>query len=361
MPEVFLRIAAPSWIAIALGIAPVSAAPPDPAARYVELVAAYAAGDRAVAVAGLGTIDESAIGSGMERLRGQSPTLVRAAAMLHTDRRLLERGSPDTPETRPNCESSHTKPAWQAVQFLMLDPAGTDFARRWCIAMALRDRWDGCFDAAFRWIDAGARWFPADPGILLARGALYETVAVLPTPLPRPYAIAGSQARQAALAATAERTQRLKEARRSLERALAADPALDMAQVRLGRVLWRLGEGDPARAALESVLARSRDDATLHLAHLFVARVHQDARSHDAALRAYRAALRLQPTSHAAAMGLSDALQLAGEPEEARAAVEGALAATGRRREPQSFWEYTFGDLRRATELLEHLREDVAR
>lgn len=353
------RIAAAS-IATALGIAP-SAAPPLSAARYIELVNAYAAGDRAVAVAGLGALDEGSVRSGIQSLRGQSLTLVRAAVMLHTDRRLLERGAPDGPETTPACESAHTGPAWQAVQLLMLDPAGTDFGRRWSIAMALQDRWDGCFDTAFRWIDAGARWFPTDPEILLARGGLYETVAALPSPLPRPFAIAGSQARQAALAATAERTQRLKEARRSLERALAADPALDMARVRLGRVLWRLGEGDAARASLEIVLARSRDDATLHLAHLFVARVHQDARSHDAALREYRAALELQPTSHAAAMGLSDALQLAGEPEEARAAVEGALAVAGRRLEPQSFWEYTFGGSRRATELLERLREDIAR
>jgi len=163
------------------------------------------------------------------------------------------------------------------------------------------------------------------------------------------------------LDATLTRTNHLNEAVRSLERALAADPALDMARLRQGRVLWRLRKYDAARAALESVLGRSRDDAMLHLAHLFVARVHHDAGRPDAALRDYRAALRLQPTSHAAAMGLADALQLAGEPEEARAAVEAALEVSGRRPQPQSFWEYTFGTPGQATELLDRLREDVSR
>jgi Flp pilus assembly protein TadD len=99
----------------------------------------------------------------------------------------------------------------------------------------------------------------------------------------------------------------------------------------------------------------------LHLAHLFVARVHDDAGRPQEALRAYRAALRLQPTSHPAAMGLADALQLAGQPAEARATVEEALEVSGRRPPPQSFWEYTFGTPGEAAELLDRLRDDVSR
>ena len=208
---------------------------------------------------GLSTTTPSAPGSRAwpAGLRG----VLLAALMMHTDRRLLERQAPDTPETTPACESAHMDPAWRTAQHLMLHVDGTAFARRWLIAMTLQDRWDGCFQDALRWIDAAARWFPTDPEVLLTRGTLHETVAVLPSPLPRPFAVATKRSQQAIFAANAERTHLLNEARRSLERALAVDPALDLARLRLGRVLWRLGKGDEARRALEGVLARSDDDA----------------------------------------------------------------------------------------------------
>lgn len=345
-------------IAAALGIAPV---PPLPGGRYTELVLSYASPQRAEAVAGIGALDEDALRSGVEGLRGQPAPLLRAALMLHTDRRLLERPALDATETIPACESIHTQPAAHAAQLLMLDPAGTDFVRRWSIAIALQDHWDGCFADALRWIDTGARWFPNDAQVLLVRGALHETIAALPSPLPRLSAVTTQRSQQAIFAANAERAHLLNEARRSLERAVDVDPALELARLRLGRILWRLGKGEAARVALESVLARSRDDAVVHLAHLFIARVHQDAGRHDAALREYRAALELEPTSQAAAMGLSDALQLAGEAEAARAAVERALVEAGRRPHPQPFWEYAFGNSRHAAELLDRLREEVER
>jgi tetratricopeptide (TPR) repeat protein len=360
MPEVRQGIAA-TFLAIAVGIAPASAAPPDPNARYKELVAAYAGGDRAAAVAGVGSLDDDALRNGVESLRDQSPRVLLAALMLHTDRRLLERPTPDAAERTPACESAHTEPAWRVAQYLMLHVGGTDFARRWSIALALQDRWDGCYQDAFRWIDAGARWFSTDPEVLLVRGTLYETFAALPSPLPRQFAVSTRRSQLAIFATNAERVNLLNEARRSLERALAADPALDLARLRLGRVLWRLGKGDDARRALEGVIERSRDDAVLHLAHLFVARVHQDARRDDIALREYRAAIALQPTSQPAAIGLADALQLAGQPEEARSVVEGTLAEAGRRPSPQSAWEYAYGNARQAPEFLDRLREDSAR
>ena len=121
-----------------------------------------------------------------------------------------------------------------------------------------------------------------------------------------------------------------------------------------------LGKAEQARATLEAVLARSRDDGVRHLAHLFLARVEQDAGRTDEAVRGFRAALTLQPDSQAAALGLSDALQLAGEPDAARAAVEAALAMDARRRDQQAFWEYRFADARPAARLLDALRDDVA-
>lgn len=344
-------------LAIALALAP--ARKPGPVERYVELVAAYARGDRAVAVAGVGALSQETIRLGLDRLQAEHPFLSRAAVMLHTDRRLLERQERDAAESEPACASEQTRPAWEAAQLLMLAPSTTDFARRWLIAMTLHDRYAGCVVDAFRWSDAAARAFAGDAEVLLARGTLYESVAALETP-PSPLAAsAGSRARQQAMTAAAGRDSRLAEAQRALERALVADPSVELARLRLGRVLWRLGKGKAARSALEKVTAESRDAAVLHLAHLFLARVHQDAGDADAALREFRAAHALQPTSQPAAMGLSDALQLAGDTEGARAVVEGSLAVAGRRPAPQSFWEYTFGDPRQGIELLDRLREET--
>ena len=68
---------------------------------------------------------------------------------------------------------------------------------------------------------------------------------------------------------------------------------------------------------------------------------------------------RSSPTSQPAAIGLSDALRLAGETEEARATVERTLAEAGRRPRPQSAWEYAYGNARHAPEFLDRLREDI--
>ena len=188
-------------------------------------------------------------------------------------------------EAPQGCKSAHTEPARRTAEHLMLHVDGVGFARRWTIAMALRDHWDGCFVEAQAWIDAGARWFANDPEVALTRGAIYESLAMLPSQAPSPFAASAGQWRRAGMHAVAERKRQLGEARRSLERAVSLDPALDRAQVRLARVLWHLGKGEDGRAGLEAVIARSGDDDVLHLAHLFLARVHQDAGRDEAAAR----------------------------------------------------------------------------
>lgn len=353
------RRTAAASLAVVLAAPPARAAPVDPNARYKELVAAYAAGERARAVAEVGDLDQDALRSGVEAVREYPPRLLLAALLLHTDRRLLERGAMDAAETTPLCESAHEGPAGRTVRHLLRHTEGVDLARRWSMAMALQDNWDGCVEDALRWIDSGAGWFPSDAEVLLVRGALYETIATLPSPMPRPGMASTARARQAVFTAVAERHRLLGEARRSLERATAAAPTLDAARVLLGRVLWRLGQIDAARLALETVIGRSPAPSTLHLAHLFLARVHQDAGRNDDAVREYRAALGLEPSSQAAAIGLADALQVAGFPESARTIVEGTLAEAGRRREAPAFWEYKFANARQGSGMLERLRDEV--
>ena len=345
-------------VAFTLAASSSSAAPPDPNAYYKSLVASYADGDRAAAVAGIGTLDQHELRAGVESARGYPSRLLLAALLMHTDRRLLEGRSVDV-EARQGCLSAQTEAVRRTAEHLMLQVDGVELVRRWTIAVALRDHWDGCFLDAQGWIDTGARWFAGDAEVALTRGAIYEALATLPSDAPTPYAAAAGWARTAGMVALATRRLQLTEARRSLERAVALDPGLDRAQVRLARVLWHLGKGEEGRAALDAVIARSRDGEVLHLAHLFLARVHQDAGRDAPAVAEYRAALALQPESQAAALGLADALRASGQPDAARDVVEAALAAAGRPRDRQVFWEYRTADARQGGRLLDALRDEL--
>ena len=349
-------------VALTLGVlAPARGS--DSLDRYIELVTAYAAGDRSGAVAGIGTLDEEAVRFGLASLRGRPLRLARAALMLHTDRRHLERfvpGRNEVTSVQVQCaESAHVRYALQAAQILLLTPDGRDFARRFFHAVALQDRLDECFEEAIPWIDVGAQWFPTDPAILLTRGMIYESLAAREARQREPMPPLGSRAREAHLATLLQHSERFRQARLSLERAAAADPTLGEARLRLGRVLWHLGKGDEARAVLEALIERAPEATTLHVARMFLGRIHQDAGREEAALREYRAALALQRTSQPAAIALGEALQLAGEPQAARATVEAALALAGQRQLPQSIWEYEYGQSRLAPELLQGLREDI--
>src|SRR5688500_17117631 len=112
------RLAVAVFAAVA---ASATAAPRDPNAAYKDLVAAYAAGERAAAVAGIGDLEHDAIRSGVKSLAGHVPLTLMAAVMLHTDRRLLERHVPAGADgtAHPVCaESEHARHALHAVQLL---------------------------------------------------------------------------------------------------------------------------------------------------------------------------------------------------------------------------------------------------
>jgi tetratricopeptide (TPR) repeat protein len=357
-----LRLAAAA--SVVLGVAPPSGAGAD--AHYLELVSRYVEGDRAGAVAALEDLSEGELESGIRSLRGR-PRLLRAAAMLHTDRHDLERRPLIGAEGEPLCGSRlHDRLAEHAVQQLLKQPEGRDFARRWYLAMSYQEHWGRCVNAALEWAESGLRWFPDDTTLLLERGTLLELFATLAsetttgTLLATPGARNGlpGSARQAH-ELSFERSRRLGDARRALERALLKDPALDAARLRLGRVLWRIGDASAGRAALERV-RDSAQPAVRRLARLFLGRIHEDARELDAAIREYRAALELEPTSQVAAVALAHALQLAGEPAPGREALEYALAYAGRRPDVDPFWEYPMGESRSYPELVDALREEAA-
>ena len=147
---------------------------------------------------------------------------------------------------------------------------------------------------------------------------------------------------------------------RALRSAVAADPSLHEARLRLGRVAWKLGEEAEARSILRDVLDRKPEPPTALLAHLFVGRLDEEAGRLEEAARSYEAALALDETVQSARVALSHVRLRRGDSASARAQVETALSFSGLRPEPDPFWLYPWGPSVGVEERLEALRLEAS-
>jgi tetratricopeptide (TPR) repeat protein len=228
--------------------------------------------------------------------------------------------------------------------------------------MAKRWHAEMCLAEGLRWVRNGLKWAARDPLLLLARGAMEESGSTL---LPRLRQLRPGLTptqRQEALDVQREGRIQLERAKSALEAAAAADPTLDEARLRLGRIQWRLGEEERARAAFEAVIARGGGDPGHgYLAHLFLGRVHEDARRHGDAEREYRAALEAFPQAQVAAVALGHVLHVTGRAAPARQAIQDGLGHAGRRTEGDPYWDYLQSSVAAAEALFEELRQETLR
>ncbi len=322
--------------AIVLGFAVASlAGAAKPAAikldsRYLDLLHRYARGERTEAVAALGEWSEGGLLKQVgivedARIAAErcpkcpnplAGVPLRVAAMLHADRDKVEKPEPVGREELPRCPGAHARIAGRYAAVLARDSATRDFARRFFLTTALLWQHRACFDDALLQARAGIELFPRDAELLLTAGCVLEEKAFLTT-------VSSRDAFPSALALPQEW---FKDARRDLADAVAIDPDLVLARVRLGRVLWRLGQPEPAREALEAAVARAREPDHRYLAHLFLGRIHEDAQRLDQALSEYRRAAEVYPEGQSAAVALSHALQLTGDMEGSRQVLAGGLS-----------------------------------
>jgi tetratricopeptide (TPR) repeat protein len=248
--------------------------------------------------------------------------------MLHADRDKVEKPVPLGREETPRCPGPQSKIAGRYAALMARDDATRDFARRFFLTTALLWQHAACLDDAVAEARAGIELFPRDAELYLTAGCALEERAVLTTrSVPRdvpavqkewltPFVPRDPPAEQKAW---------LEEARDDFAEAVAHDPELVLARVRLGRVLWRLGQPEAASEALAAALSRAHDARDLYLAHLFLGRVHEDGRRLDLALAEYRRALDVDPETQSAAVAVAHALQLLGEAEESRRALTRGL------------------------------------
>jgi len=318
----------------------------QPGAEYWKLLELYARGERADALLGLERFSHDALIHEYGELRAAALKMdlrgpLRAAVMLHWDRDDADRPPPAGTEQPRTCPGKQAELAGRYAALLARWPETRDFAKGFFLTVAHRCQWDFCLEAALRWARDGLKLFPRDAPLLLAVGSVLEESATL-ADVKSMEGTGGlrQRDRDALQAGLAARGQRFKEARHHFEEALAADPELTLARVRLGRVLWRLGENEAARAALEQAIRAQPEGYLLYLAHLFLGQVQEDASRLEQSVEEYRAALALDPAAQAAAVALSHALRLGGDPEGSRRVLSEALAHAGRRSVADPFWNY---------------------
>ena len=132
-----------------------------------------------------------------------------------------------------------------------------------------------------------------------------------------------------------------------------------MERQKSGFQLFLQGKRDEGRAELERVAGAAQDPGLVYLAHLFLARLHdQDGRAADAE-RAYRAALVADPAGQAAAFGLAQLLGRAGG-DAGRDLLLEALSRAPRTGRRDAYMSYHLGITNRGERELAALRAEAA-
>ncbi|MET0553803.1 MAG: tetratricopeptide repeat protein [Vicinamibacteria bacterium] len=351
------RIAVVAFAAAAAGGASASLADSLDPARL------YAAGQRAEALAAIASRSDFDRVAELKALvalsRDGTPSagaLSRAALMLHTDRILVDRAEAPAVEAAERCGSADDdRLARSIASIVVARPDSRAFARRWFVALARRSLWDVCLPFAQFIVNDGLKWFPGDAELLLVRGTAHETagsvgLTVNTARLDGPRFVDLPEGRF---------REKLTRAAEALQQALAVEPEMHEARLRLGRVLWRLGDARGAQAALEQVIASARAPELLSLAHTFLARVHDDAGRPEEAERSYRRVLAIDPTAQASAVGLAQLLARGGDGDGARLVLETAVAATPRPAPRDAYMSYHVGLRSEPDALVDALRAEV--
>jgi tetratricopeptide (TPR) repeat protein len=336
---------------------------------YYELIRSYARGERPQAVAALGAWSERDLARQLASVEDAARALERcpscpnslaglplkAAVMLHWDRDRAEQPPRAGVEQPQACPGPLATIAGRFARVLARNVPQDDFARRFFRMVVTSCQWDACFEAAERWAGEAIALYPLDAELLLTRGSVREESATLTTRESPAAGVPGS----VEPSAEAVRREGWKHARRDLEEALRLDPGLGLARLRLGRVLWRLGEPEPARQQLEQALPSLRATGHVYLAHLFLGRTQQDAGRLDEAIGEYRLAVALHPSALSAAVALSSALRLAGDADAGRSALRQGLESAGRRRGRDPHWDYQVVNAVELASLLDELYRET--
>jgi tetratricopeptide (TPR) repeat protein len=224
------------------------------------------------------------------------------------------------------------------------------FQRRWYLVMGTRFITMNELEAARTYIGAGLHAFPIDAPMLLASGMVAEASATTGGGMMRAQHPAIRRRDPVLVDHEAEfrkaRANMLSTAEAAYRRALALEPRLDEARLRLGRVLSVRGDRVGARNELNRALAGAPGRRVQYLAHLFLGRVAADAGELPTAHTEYEAAQTAFPesqTPYVALAELADRRGLAETVQEVLGSMRQSERPDGRQQVEDPWWSYLFG------------------
>ncbi len=244
------------------------------------------------------------------QVRGDFDVFRRRAALLHTDAAILgsgaERVAPPPPiplRTRQanerrvivksfdgqvehfELQNLHWELAMDVLDSLPAKPVRDPIIGDWYRTIGAYFARERRFADAMVHFDRARRLVPDHPGVLYGEACLQETLGapriqnyVRITTLPNGMFIEG----------VSSPPTHYRRAESLLRKALAADPELVEANLRLGRVLTQLQRHDEALPHLRKVIASATDAAITYYAHLFMGDATQALGQLDEARRQYR-------------------------------------------------------------------------
>jgi tetratricopeptide (TPR) repeat protein len=341
-------------------------APVETSAALEELVRAYRSGahERAVAAATLWSDERIVlevrrlIAEAASREKAEEREAARlAAAAILAERALSRRVSGDPALLAPGFSS-----AALLVEANPLGTRGRSFAQRFYLLVGLILHWHLELEVGYTLAAKALQQFPNDPDLQTAVGSMIETVASLRTydlPPGSPEDAmrkSGGYASEGGSSGGVLPEFTLAQAATHYERALASDPSLDEARLRLAHVRLLMGLAEEALPDLERVATRAGQRRQRYLARLFAGYGRQQRGDAAAAAASYRACIADGPPAQTALLALGRSLDELGD----KAGAQEAFARAAALDAPfDPWWSYGAGQPERFNDLVAQLRELV--
>lgn len=241
------------------------------------------------------------------------------------------------------------------AQLLASELAGPElgrFKRTWRLAVGYHLVGGGRIGEAEEWLLRALGESPGDTEVLLALVVAYTaaTQGVKPPGSPLP---ASRYSGLTPYEASSRGEDRLRQV-------LKIDPANEEARLRRAW-LRSVSEETVPRDDLVWLVEKSRDPSLRYLAHLLLGRMDEGAKREPEAAAHYRAAVDLEPSSQTARLALSHVLLAQGDVAAAIAEGRAALEPAGDAPPPDGWYRFWDEADRRYWQLVQQLRDEVAR